>query len=101
MGAITLRKVAGINIAAVDQPNILAPADTAILPGEVLVSALQPVAAFDTGPEPHSIGCDTPSNPVGAMREPRPEPVTSPAYLFNRNEFFIYRHLHLKDLAGC
>lgn len=30
----------------------------------------------------------------------RPSPMLSTAYLFNRNEFFIYRHDHLQDLEA-
>lgn len=98
VGAITLDKLSSERLSVAAQPSAISPAYSVEMPGDMLAEPWTNVGSVEVGVYPTSGENEAPPNPVRILHRPRPEPISSAAYLFNRNEFFIYRHQHLKDL---
>ena len=98
VGAITLDKLSSERLFVAAQPSVTSPAYSVEMPDDMLAEALTNISSVEVGVYPTAGDNEAPSNPVRILHKPRLEPISSTAYLFSRNEFFIYRHQHLKDL---
>ena len=96
--AITLRRLGGASLTTVDQSIVISPADAGNALREVLAGASYSTAAVEPASDATPIDDEAPTNIARPLQRTRPEAVSSTSYLFNRNEFYIFRHGHLKDL---